>query len=132
MDEAKKQRLEAAGWVCGGYADFLGLTYAEHQHVELTGALSHVVERLRESRGLSQRVLARRIGSTPSQVARIEKGVGEVSLDLMFRAFFEVGGRLEDLMDEMDQPARPEQPAAIVREAPEPKPRPGKRLARSG
>jgi len=127
MDEARRKRLEAAGWVSGDYGDFLGLTEAERQHVELLGALSRAVKRLRESRGLTQRALARRIESTPASVARIETTAHEVTLDLMFRAFFEVGGRLEDLTGERARPAEPEAPAG------EPKPAPKKkRLARSG
>ncbi len=39
MDEAKRKRLEAAGWAFGDYGDFLGLTDAERRQVELRGTL---------------------------------------------------------------------------------------------
>ena len=98
MDEAKRKRLEAAGWTMGDYGDFLGLTEAERQHVELRIALCTGIKRLRAAGGLTQKALGKLIDSTQSRVAKVETGTIEVSLDLMFRAFFAVGGRLEDLV----------------------------------
>jgi DNA-binding XRE family transcriptional regulator len=97
MDEAKRKRLEAAGWVLGDYGDFLGLTEAERQHVELRMALCREIKKLRAAKGLTQKALGRMIDSTQSRVAKVETGTVEVSLDLMFRAFFAIGGKLEDL-----------------------------------
>jgi ribosome-binding protein aMBF1 (putative translation factor) len=122
MDEAKRKRLEAAGWTMGDYGDFLGLTDAERQHVELRGDLRRAVRRLREAKGLTQRALGKMIGSTQSRVAKVETGTGEVSLDLMFRAFFALGGKLEDLTDPKPS-AKPE----VMAERPK-----AKRLARQG
>jgi hypothetical protein len=128
MDEDKKKRLEARGYWVGDYAEFLGLTEAERQEVELRGVLSDGVERLRVAKGLTQRALGKLIGSTQSRVAKVESGTVEVSFDLMFRAFFAVGGTLEDLVrPKATQPATPEVPAA----GPKPKPR-AKRLAKQG
>ena len=126
MDEAEKKRLEARGYWVGDYAEFLGLTEAERQHVELRIALSSAVRRLRESKGLTQKALGKMIESTQSRVAKVETGTVEVSLDLMFRAFFAAGGKLEDLAaPKATQPAGPEVPAT--------KPKPGaKRLAKQG
>jgi DNA-binding XRE family transcriptional regulator len=123
MDEAKRKRLEAAGWTMGDYGDFLGLTEAERQEVELRGALLHEVKRLRAAKGLTRRALGKLIGSTESSLTKLESGttIG-VSLDLMFRAFFAVGGTLEDLVHPKATP--PAQP-----EVPTPK---SKRLAKQG
>jgi len=97
--EAKKRAaLEAAGWKVGDAAEFLGLTEEERQIVDFRLLLGRSVRRLRVSRGLSQHQLASRIGSSQSRVAKIEAASGEVSLDLMFRGFFSVGGRLTDLI----------------------------------
>ena len=126
MDEAKRKRLEAAGWTMGDYGDFLGLTEAERQHVELRMALSRGIKQLRAAKGLTQKALGKMIESTQSRVAKVETGTVEVSLDLMFRAFFAVGGKLEDLSGpKATQPAGPEVPAT------KPKPR-AKRLAKQG
>jgi DNA-binding XRE family transcriptional regulator len=124
MDEAEKERLEARGYWVGDYAEYLGLTEAERQHVELRGTLSDAVRRLRESKGLTQKALGKLIASTQARVAKVETGTVEVSLDLMFRAFFAAGGKLEDLTSPATQPTKePEAPAS--------KPK-AKRLARQG
>lgn len=103
MDEAKRRRLEAAGWTMGDYGDFLGMTNAERQHVELRIALSRGIKRAREAKGLTQDALGKLIDSTQSKVAKAETGTIEVSLDLMFRAFFAAGGVLEDLITHSPQ-----------------------------
>lgn len=129
MDEAKRKRLEAAGWTMGDYGDFLGLTEAERQHVELRIALSRAVKRLRESKGLTQKTLGKMIESTQARIAKVEVGTVEVSLDLMFRAFFAAGGKLEDLTRPAAQPAKPEAPTVEPKPKPQPKPK-AKRLAK--
>jgi DNA-binding XRE family transcriptional regulator len=125
MDEARRKRLEARGYWVGDYAEFLGLTEAERQHVELRGTLRTGIRRLRAAKGLTQKALGKMIGSTQSRVAKVESGTTiDVSLDLMFRAFFSLGGTLEDLVSPKAlQPTEPEVPAA--------KPKP-KRLAKQG
>jgi predicted XRE-type DNA-binding protein len=127
MDEARRKRLEAAGWVFGDHGDFLGLTDAERQHVELRIALARAIRQLRESKGLTQKAVGKLIESTQSRVAKVEMGTVEVSLDLMFRAFFAIGGRMEDLTVRPAPGAKSEEAPAV-----EPKPRPRKRLSRQG
>jgi len=124
MDQAEKKRLEALGYWVGDYGDFLGLTDAERQHVELRIGLSRAVKRLRESKGLTQKALGGMIESTQSRVAKVEMGLMEVSLDLMFRAFFALGGKLEDLTSQA--------PIGKPEAAPAANPRPRKRLAKRG
>ncbi len=58
-------------------------------------------------------------------MSKIEEADPEVSLDLMFRAFFAIGGKLEDLTSHSPQPAKPEVAAS------KPKPK-AKRLAKQG
>jgi DNA-binding XRE family transcriptional regulator len=112
MDEAKRKRLEAAGWTVGDYGDFLGLTEAERQHVELRIALSDAVRRFREAKGLTQKALGKMIESTQARIAKVESGTVEVSLDLMFRAFFAAGGKLEDLTCPSPQPVESKAPTS--------------------
>ena len=127
MDETEKKRLEALGYWVGDYGDSLGLTDAERQQVELRGALARAVRQLRESKGLTQKAVGKLIASTQSRVAKVETGTVEVSLDLMFRAYFALGGRMEDLK------VRPS-PSTKAEEAPaaQAKSRPRKRLAKQG
>ena len=128
IDEAEKKRLESLGYSVGDYGDFLGLTDAERQHVELRGDLRRAVRRLREAKGLTQRAVGKMIDSTQSRVAKVETRTVEVSLDLMFRAFFALGGRLEDLTTPRPtQPAAPDVPTAKTKPRAKPK-----RLAKQG
>ncbi len=97
MDKEKRKALEAAGFRIGDVKDFLGLTQEERRLVELRVAVSRAVRRLRERRHLTQQQLAAKLKSSQSRVARIEAGAADVSLDLLFRGLFAVGGGLADL-----------------------------------
>ena len=98
MDRQKREALEAAGFRFGDAEDFLQLTDEERQVVELRVQLSRVIRRLRESTRLTQQQLARKLKSSQSRVAKIEAGAEDVSLDLMFKSLFALGGRLSDIM----------------------------------
>jgi hypothetical protein len=41
--------------------------------------------------------VARKLKSSQSRVAKMEAGAADVSLDLLFRGFFALGGTLKDL-----------------------------------
>ncbi len=97
MDKKKRGALEAAGFRVGDAADFLGLTDAESQLVALRVQLSRAVRRLREEQQLTQKQLAAKLGSSQSRVAKIEIAAADVSLDLLFRGLFALGGGLPDL-----------------------------------
>lgn len=97
MDRKKRKALEAAGFRIGDAEDFLGLTPEERELVELRLAVSRAVRRLREERHLTQHQLAAKLKSSQSRVARLEAGAADVSLDLLFRGLFAVGGGLGDL-----------------------------------
>lgn len=96
MNADKRKALEAAGWRVGDAADFLELTGEERQLVELRVALARAVRKRRVAKKLSQHDLADRMKSSQSRVAKIESGSAGVSLDLMFRGLFAVGGKLSD------------------------------------
>jgi plasmid maintenance system antidote protein VapI len=91
MDEAKRRRLEAAGFRVGSAAEFLGLSDAENALVELRFALSTSLKQYRTGQHLSQTALARRLKSSQSRVAKMEAGDPSVSIDLLFRALFILG-----------------------------------------
>ena len=97
MHKAKRQAIAAAGFQIGNAEDFLGLTEEERQLVELRVAISRAVRRLREGQSLTQQQLADKIQSSQSRIAKLEVGAADVSLDLLFRGLFAVGGRLADL-----------------------------------
>ena len=91
MDDQKRQRLEAAGFAVGDAGDFLNLTSAEAELVELKVTLSQLVKQKRAASNLSQNALAEKMNSSQSRVAKIEAGDPSVSLDLMIRALFSTG-----------------------------------------
>jgi ribosome-binding protein aMBF1 (putative translation factor) len=99
MDPKKRKTLEAAGFRIGDAADFLGLTEEESRLVDLRVAVCRAVRRLREAKAMTQQQLASKLKSSQSRVAKIEAGAADVSLDLLFRGLFAVGGRLEDLAE---------------------------------
>ena len=98
MELTKRKALEAAGFRFGDAEDFLGLSDEERQLVELRLAVSRAVRRLREAQQLTQKELAGRLKSSQSRVAKLELGASDVSLDLLFRGLFALGGRVSDVV----------------------------------
>src|SRR5436189_3938822 len=99
MKEAKRKKLEAAGFRIGDAEDFLELTPEERKLVDLRLKVSRLVRAKRERQHLTQKELAAKTASSQSRIAKLESGAGDVSLDLMFRVFFAVGGKLADVAD---------------------------------
>ena len=99
MNSEKRKRLEAAGWAVGDASDFLGLTPAEAELVELKVQLALLVKELRKVKNLSQDALAKMMGSSQSRVAKIESGDPSVSLDLIFRALLTGGATRQELAE---------------------------------
>ena len=60
-------------------------------------AVSRAVRARREQQHLTQEQVARKLKSSQSRVAKLEAGAADVSLDLMFRGLFALGGSLKDL-----------------------------------
>jgi transcriptional regulator with XRE-family HTH domain len=65
---------------------------------ELRAAVSAAVRERRKKRNLIQAKLAELLHSSQSRVAKIEAGSNDVSLDLMFRSLFAVGGGVADVL----------------------------------
>jgi len=97
MNEQKRKRLEAAGWKVGSASEFLGLTEEEAAFIELKLALSRSVKLWRSARGLSQKNLAKLLGSSQSRVAKMEAADPSVSMDLLIRSLLALGARRTDL-----------------------------------
>ena len=94
MDAKKRAKLDAAGWRTGDYGDFLALTPAERELVELRLELARSIRTLREEAGLSQKELAARLGTTQPRMVKIERADADVSLDVLARGVLELGGRV--------------------------------------
>jgi predicted XRE-type DNA-binding protein len=97
MDSEKRQKLEAAGWVVEDASDFLNLTTAESELIELKVKLALLLKQKRQEQQLSQTELAELMDSSQSRVAKIEKSDPSVSLDLTIRALFATGVTRQEL-----------------------------------
>jgi predicted XRE-type DNA-binding protein len=97
MNREKRRALEAAGFVFEDAEDFLELTIEERRLVELRVAVSRAFRARREQQHLTQEQVAKKLKSSQSRVAKMEAGAADVSLDLLFRGLFALGGSLKDL-----------------------------------
>jgi len=91
VEEAKRRRLESAGWRVGDAAQFLELTPEEATFVDLKLALADRLRELRKQQGLTQAQVAERLGSSQSRVAKMEATDATVSLDLLVRSLLALG-----------------------------------------
>lgn len=106
INRRKRKALEAAGFRFGDAEDFLQLSDEERQTVELRVNLSRTIRKRREAQQLTQAQLARKLKSSQSRVAKIEAGGVGVSLDLMFKTLFALGGRFSDVAQRPPKPRR--------------------------
>ena len=74
MNEAKRRKLERAGWTVGSAADFLELSPEEARYVEMKLALTDALRTRRAAKHLTQTALAKQLGSSQSRVAKMEAG----------------------------------------------------------
>jgi len=91
MDKQKKRQLEAKGYRIGDAKDFLGLSPEESAYIDMKMALSQALVQKRKQRRLTQLELARKLNSSQSRVAKMEKGDPTVSVDLLVKALLAMG-----------------------------------------
>ena len=97
MKKKMRESLESAGYVIGDADDFLGLTEEESRLVDVRLAVSRAVRDARIARNLTQAQAARILNTSQPNVSRIEGAAGDVSLDLMYRSLFRLGGTAADV-----------------------------------
>jgi ribosome-binding protein aMBF1 (putative translation factor) len=97
MKPSKRARLEAHGWRVGSAAKFLDLTPEKAAFVETKLALSKYVRDRRTAQNVSQAVLAKRLKSSQSRVAKMEAADPTVSIDLLLKALFALGAKPKDI-----------------------------------
>ena len=91
MKAEKRRKLEAAGWRVGDARDFLDLSSAEAEFVEIKLALARKLRQIREKHHWTQAELAERVGSSQSRVAKMEAGDPTVSVDLLVKSLLAAG-----------------------------------------
>ena len=106
MKRQKRARLQAAGWKVGSAAEFLGLTEAEAAVVEVKLGLAKALREQRARRNMTQAEVGRVLGSSQSRVAKMEAGDPSVSIDLLVRSLFKLGGNRQELVRYLTQPTK--------------------------
>jgi ribosome-binding protein aMBF1 (putative translation factor) len=91
MQESKRRKLAAKGWVTGNAEDFLGLSKEEAAYIELRLKLAEGLKSKRQSKGVTQTQLAQTLSSSQSRVAKMESGDPTVSLDLLVKSLLALG-----------------------------------------
>lgn len=91
MNTRKKERLAKAGWNTGDAAEFLNLTPQEELYVELKASLCQQLKRQRQKSRLTQEELARRVRSSQSRIAKMERCDPSVSIDLLIKSLLALG-----------------------------------------
>lgn len=97
MNENKRKKLESKGWRFGSTKEFLGLSDDEAKYIELKLALAKKLRAWRIQRHMGQVQVAGIIKSSQSRVAKMEAADRSVSVDLIIRSFFALGGSPSDL-----------------------------------
>lgn len=107
MDKKTKAKLEAAGWKTGDAQEFLGLSDAEAEFIEMKLALAGDLRARRLERKLNQTQVARIVGSSQSRVAKMEAADASVSVDLLVKALLKLGASRRDVAKAVSRPLAP-------------------------
>ena len=91
------RRAANSDWREGTVREFLGLTDDEALLVRTKSALAVSLQRRCGMKGWSQTVLAQRLGSGQSRIAKMEAAHPSVSLDLLIRALLVTGATMSDI-----------------------------------
>ena len=97
MRPDKQKKLKSKGWTTGTVTEFLDLSSEETAYIELKCALSEKLKQQRQHKKMSQVVMAKRIKSSQSRVAKMEAGDPSVSLDLLVKSLLALGASRKDL-----------------------------------
>jgi predicted XRE-type DNA-binding protein len=99
MDKALQAALKKDGWNVGDAADLLGLSVEQQLILDLRVRTAKAIREERTRRKMSQKTLADKLHSTQPRVARIEAAAQDVAFDLMLRALYTLGGRIDIRME---------------------------------
>ncbi|EAQ81841.1 hypothetical protein DSM3645_16855 [Blastopirellula marina DSM 3645] len=97
MKDAKREKLERAGWKVGDASDLLELREDEEMIIEMRVALAAKVRELRQRRKLTQVQLARLVGSSQSRIAKLETADKSVSMELLVRSLASLGASRKEI-----------------------------------
>ena len=87
------------GWVEGSAQDFLDLSEADVEYIEVRRALSRLLRKMRHKLRLTQVEVAARLETSQSRLAKMENADPTVSSDLLLRSLFRLGVTRKELAD---------------------------------
>jgi predicted XRE-type DNA-binding protein len=96
MDSKKRRRLEAAGWRVGTVQEFLRLSDAEAELVEMHLRLTDEIKRRIEKAKISQARLAEELGTSAPRLSNMLAGK-QVSTDALVRALIVLGASVKEV-----------------------------------
>ena len=94
MNKPKSNKKKAeikSTWVEGSVQDFLQLSDADMEYIEMRLAVSRYLKTIRKARNMTQEVAALKLHTSQSRLAKMEAGDSSVSLDLLFKSLFSLG-----------------------------------------
>lgn len=100
MDAKKKKLLEDNGWKVGNVEEFLDLSKEEFELIELKILLGNRLATLRKSKKMTQAQFAKKIRSSQSRVAKMEKGDPTVTIDRILKSMFVLGATKEEFLSD--------------------------------
>jgi hypothetical protein len=95
--DGRSDHPEACGWLRGDLADFLGLTQAEVELVDIRLALADMLQHVRFKRGWTQADAAGELGMSHSRVSRMEQPDWPISIDLLVKSLLTLGASRAEL-----------------------------------
>ena len=96
MDTKKRRRLKNDGWRVGSVQEFLGLSDAELELIDMHIRLADDIRRRLDRSGTSQATLAQKLGTSASRLSNMLAGK-QVSSDALVRALFVLGATSQDV-----------------------------------
>jgi transcriptional regulator with XRE-family HTH domain len=96
MNAKGKAGTEDSGYVTT-VSEWLGLTQAESDEIEISVALTFFLCSVRERSGLSVARAARKLKMTPARLSRIERGDPTVSLDTLITSALRLGATFREV-----------------------------------
>ena len=97
MDTKQKAHMDEFGYVAMTASEWLGLTQAESDEIEIGIALTFFLCSVRERSGLSVARAARKLKMTPARLSRIERGDPDVSLDILITSALGLGATFREV-----------------------------------
>jgi DNA-binding XRE family transcriptional regulator len=107
MEPARRAKLSRAGWRAGSAREWLKLDPYEAAYIEMKLGLADLLRRRRRELRLTQALLAVRLGSSQSRVAKMEAADRSVSLDLLFRSLLALDVPIETIGQTVLQAGEP-------------------------